>query len=57
MLLFTQVRIFSTVLLHLRTENKAKLSQLENVNQLYCGGGVLSFQLKEFRFVLYRKSL
>ena len=35
-------------------ENKAKLSQLENVNKQYLGGVVLSFQLRELRFVLYR---
>ena len=37
----------------LYVENKAKLSQLEIVNKQYCGG-VVSFQLREFRFVLYR---
>ena len=39
----------------LSVENKAKLSQLEILNKQYCGGGVLGFQLREFRFVLYRK--
>ena len=38
----------------LAVENRAKLSQLEIENKQYCGGGVLSFKLREFRFVLYR---
>ena len=42
------------ILKRLSVENKAKLSQLEIVNMQYCGGGVLSVQLREFRFVLYR---
>ena len=33
------------------------MSQLEILNKQYCGGGVLSFQLREFRFVLCRQSL
>lgn len=37
----------------LYVEGKAKLSQLEIINQQYCGGDVLIFQLREFRFVLY----
>ena len=37
----------------LSVENKAKLSQLEIVNN-YCEEGVLCFQLRESRFVLYR---
>ena len=37
----------------LYVENKVKLSQLEIANKKYCGGGVLSFQLREFSFVLY----
>ena len=38
----------------LSVENKAKPSPLEIVNKQYCGGGVLSSQWREFRFVLYR---
>ena len=38
----------------LSVQNKAKLSQLEIVNKQYYGGGVSNFQLREFRFVLYR---
>ena len=38
----------------LSVEKKAKLSQLEIENIQYCGGGVFSFQLREFRFVIYR---
>ena len=41
----------------LSVENNAKLSRLEIVNKQYCGWGVLSFQSREFRFVLYRKKL
>ena len=41
----------------LYTQNKEKLSQLEIVNKQYCGGGVLSFSLREFHFVLYTSSL
>ena len=41
----------------LSLENKAKQSQLEIVNKQYCGGGVSSFQLREFRSALYRQSL
>ena len=33
---------------------QAKLFQLEIVIKQYCGGGVLSVQLKGFRFILYR---
>ena len=38
----------------LYVENKAKLSELKIVNKQYCRGDVLSFQLREFHFVLYR---
>ena len=38
----------------LSVENKAKLSPMEIVNRQYCRRGVLSFQLREFGFVLYR---
>ena len=41
----------------LSLENKKKLSQLKIVNKQYGRGGVLSFQLREFRFVLYILSL
>ena len=37
----------------LSIKNKEKLSQFEVVNKQYCWGGVLSFQLQEFHFVLY----
>ena len=47
------IKIDTLISKRLFAENKAKLSQLEIVNQQYCGGGV-SFQMREFCFVLYR---
>ena len=46
--------IYQLILKRLSVENKAKLSQMKIVDKQYCGRGVLSFQLGEFRFVLYR---
>ena len=51
---FCNSGIFTLIAKRLSIENKAKLPQLEIVNKQYCKGGVLSFQLREFRFVLYR---